>query len=89
LIAIMELQLPAWFKYRQGEAAPAGDKCFKLTAPVSAEAYIRTRQQDEKWLAEIASAPDAPAIAATEPKFQDEADAWRAAFELYRATVIY
>jgi hypothetical protein len=85
----MELQLPAWFKYRQGEAHPAGNNCYKLTAPVSEDAFIRIRQQDGKWLAELASTADGPDLSATEPKFDTEIEAWRAAFELYRARVIY
>jgi hypothetical protein len=85
----VESLVPAWFKYRQGEASPAGHNCYKLAAPLSDDAYICVREQDGKWLAAVKATPDGPDIHATEPKFEAEADAWRAAFELYRATVIY
>ena len=85
----MELPLPAWFKYRQGVAEPAGDNCYKLTAPVSDTAFIRVRQHDGAWQAVIAAAPDGPELGASEPNLADEAAAWRAAFDLYKSTVIY
>ena len=89
MTASMELPIPAWFKYRQGEAVPAGSNCYKLTAPLSEDAYIYVRNQDGKWQAVLKAAPNGPDVEATEPKFESEADAWRAAFELYRAVVIY
>ena len=42
----MELPIPAWFKYRQGEAKPVNENCFELTAPQMEPAYICIRQVD-------------------------------------------
>ena len=80
----MELQLPAWFKYRQGQAEPAGENCYKLTAPLQDPAFIRIRRVDGKWQAALADTADGPDVSATELVLETERDAWAAAFELYR-----
>ena len=80
----MELQQPAWFKYRQGKAEPAGDHCYQLTAPLQDPAHIRVRTADGKWQAAVADSADGPDVRATDPVFPTERDAWAAAFELYR-----
>lgn len=85
----MELQLPSWFKYRQGTAEPAGDNCYKLSAPLADDCYIRVYQKDGRWQAALANAIDEPDLRVTEPVFSRAADAWLAAFELYRAEKIY
>ena len=84
-----ELPLPAWFKYRQGKAEPAGDNCFRLSAPVSETGYIKVRPVGDAWEAGVADATDGPDVAATGPRFANEADAWKAAFELFRSVKIY
>ena len=58
----MELPIPAWFKYRQGEAKPVGENCYELTAPQMEPAYIRTRRTDVGWQAEVADSADGPAV---------------------------
>ncbi len=85
----MELQLPAWFKYRQGKAEPAGDNCYKLTAPVIDEGFIKIRPVNGQWEAALADSADGPDVAATEPVFASEAEAWKAAFEMFRSLKIY
>jgi hypothetical protein len=85
----MELQLPSWFKYRQGAAEPAGRHCYKLTAPLADEAFIRINAKDGRWQAALANSADGPDTRATEPVFDREVDAWNAAFELYRSEKIY
>lgn len=85
----MELQLPSWFKYRQGAAEPAGHHCYKLSAPLVDDAYIRIHAKDGRWQAALANTPDGPDIRVTEPVFARENDAWNAAFELYRVEKIY
>ena len=85
----MDLQVPSWLKYRQGELEPAGERCYKVSAPVSDPAYIRVRQRDGQWQAAVADAADGPDLRATEPVFPRESDAWSAAFELYRSARIY
>ena len=85
----MDLPLPSWFRYRQGIAEPAGEHCYKLRVPVIGAAFSRVRAQEGRWQAAVAQAPDGPDLHATEPKFAQEAEAWHAAFELYKSTVIY
>jgi hypothetical protein len=81
----MELQLPAWFKYRQGKAEPAGDDCFQLTAPQIAAAFIRIRANGGKWQAAVSDSADGPDIRVTDFTWDMPRDAWAAAFELYRS----
>lgn len=80
----MDLSIPSWFKYRQGEAKPAGDHCYLLTAPLVDPTHIKVRSVNGHWQAAVSVAPDGPDEAVTEPKFANEVDAWSAAFELYR-----
>jgi hypothetical protein len=84
----MELPIPAWFKYRQGQASPSGDNSYQLTAPLVDPAWIRVRQQDSAWVAALADSADGPDVIATDPKYATAADAWGAAFELYRSAKI-
>jgi hypothetical protein len=86
---MIDLLVPSWFKYRQGTAEPAGENCYKLTAPVVDDAYICVREQNGRWAAILSASPNGPDLRATEPVFDREADAWNAAFELYRAEKIY
>lgn len=80
----MEIQIPAWFKYRQGVVEPAGDNSYKVSAPVSDPAIIRIRQVYGKWQAAVADSVEGPDLHATESQFSRPNDAWNAAFELYR-----
>lgn len=80
----MEISIPSWFKYRQGVAEPAGENCYKLSAPVSEPAFIRIRQIYGQWQAAVADSADGPDLRATEPMFGRPHEAWNAAFELYR-----
>ena len=84
----MELPIPAWFKYRQGEAEPAGDHSYLLTAPLVDPTWIRIRLSDGKWQAAIADSADGPDAVTSAPIDGDEREAWQAAFELYRVAKI-
>ena len=84
----MEPIIPAWFKYRQGEAKPAGTNSYLLTAPLVDPTWIRVRLVDGKWQAAIAGSADGPDTVVSEPKYASEPDAWAAAFELYRIAKI-
>jgi hypothetical protein len=84
----MELPVPAWFKYRQGEAKAAGENTYELTAPVIEPAYIRIRTSDHGWQAEVADSADGPALLTSRSDIEFERDAWLAAFDLYRVTKI-
>jgi hypothetical protein len=83
----MELPIPAWFKYRQGEAKPAGDHSYLLTAPLADPTWIRVRIADGAWQAAIANSADGPDLMTSGP-LGDEHDAWLAAFDLYRVVKI-
>jgi hypothetical protein len=81
--------LPSWFKYRQGKAEPAGENTYRLTAPNQQEAFISVRRADgERWSAVLRYSADGPDAAATGAEFDNEADAWQGAFELYRQVVL-
>ena len=85
----MEPILPSWFKQRQAKAEPAGTDTYRLTAPNLGEAFISIRRADNgRWSAALRLAADGPDVAVTEPTFDQPADAWEAAFELYRAHVV-
>jgi hypothetical protein len=84
-----ELPIPAWFKYRQGKAEPAGEYCFKLTAPVKEDAFIKVRPLDGRWEAVLLAGAEGPERLTSGPRFASEHDAWCAAFEMYRAAMIY
>jgi hypothetical protein len=86
----MELDIPSWFRYRQGKAEKAADNCFKLTAPLLDPYYIRVRQNDQgRWIPSIANAPEGEDSMADSAGFDSLRDAWRAAFELYRHVALY
>jgi hypothetical protein len=86
---MIDLVVPSWFKYRQGTAEPAGENCCRLSAPVTDDAFICIRPQNGRWAAVLTASQNGPELRATEPVFDTEADAWHAAFELYRAEKIY
>jgi hypothetical protein len=86
----MHVELPTWFKYRQGKAEPAGDDVLRLTAPNLPEAYVGVRRgEGGRWAGFLRAAAGGPDLAATAPEFERENDAWQAAFELHRSRVVY
>ena len=85
----MEIPIPSWFKYRQGNAEASGENCYKLSAPVSEPAFIRVREKENRWQAVVSDSADGPDVRATGPDFANAHDAWVAAFELYRSVRIY
>ena len=85
----MDLTAPYWFKQRQGKAEPAGDHLYRLTAPNLAEAFVGIRKDNyARWSASVRGKADGPDLEATEPLFDNEPEAWYAAFELYRRHII-
>jgi hypothetical protein len=85
----MELIVPTWFKYRQGKAEPAGEDTYRLTAPNLTDAFIHIHRTDNgRWSAVLRGAPDGPALAVTEPEYESVNEAWSAAFELYRNSLV-
>lgn len=80
----MELPIPAWFKYRQCEAKPAGDRCYVVTAPQIEPIYMRVRQTESGWQAALAKSADGPDTLTSAPNLSTEHEAWLTAFELLR-----
>ncbi len=80
----MELPIPAWFKYRQCEAKPAGERAYHVTAPQMTPAFMRVRPAGAAWQAALSDSADGPDVVASRPDLATEHDAWVAAFELYR-----
>jgi hypothetical protein len=81
---------PFWFKQRQLKYEPAGsDNLLKITGPNLGDAFIRIQQTDKgRWLAAFRRSADGPDDAVTEPNIPGPREAWDAAFELYRLSVI-
>jgi hypothetical protein len=81
--------LPTWFKQRQGKAEPAGENVYRLTAPILPESFIGIRPSgDGRWSAFLRMTADGADVAATEARFTTPNDAWEAAFELHRTTLV-
>jgi hypothetical protein len=82
--------LPFWFKQRQCKAEPAGDEnVLKVSGPNLGEAFIGiARGDNNRWRAFMRAAADGPDTAGTEAEFDNTTDAWEAAFELFRTSVI-
>lgn len=82
--------VPFWFKQRQCKAEPAGDgQTLKVSGPNLGEAFIGIAQgENGKWRAFIRTSAEGPDVTATEPEFDNAADAWEVAFELFRTGVI-
>lgn len=82
--------LPFWFKQRQGKAEEVGPETLRLSGPNMSEAFISIRHNgDGRWQAALRTSADGPDVAATPPAFDSTADAWEAAFELFRSHVLY
>jgi hypothetical protein len=80
--------LPFWFKQRQCKAEPSGDHTLRVSGPNLGEAYLSIRPEGGRWRASLRLKADGPEVAVTEPDIPTEAEAWDAAFELYRTHVI-
>ena len=80
---------PFWFKQRQAKLEPVGENTFKVTAPNQGEAYLHIQLSDnQRWKAGVRSTPDGADLAITDAEFQDPTQAWEAAFELYRRSLV-
>jgi hypothetical protein len=86
----MSLIVPSWFKHRQGKAEEVAPNIYRLSAPQMPESFVAIRQADDgKWSAALRTAADGPDVAATDATFENPGDAWTAAFELHRLTLVY
>ena len=60
-----------------------------MTAPNQGEAFIGIRPVDQdQWLAALRATADGPDVSVTQEPFASRAEAWEAAFELYRIECI-
>jgi hypothetical protein len=85
----MRVEVPSWFKYRQGKAEPAGDNLLKLTGPNLVEGYVGIRPAENGgWHAFVRAQADGPDLDATRSPLETQLDAWYAAFELFRTHMI-
>jgi hypothetical protein len=85
----MEPILPFWFKQRQAKAEAAGPDTYRLTAPNLREAFISIRKDSAgHWGAALRLEADGPEVAVTSTAYATPTEAWDAAFEMYRRTLI-
>jgi len=85
----MELVPPFWFSMRQGKLESLGNDVYRLTAPNLKEAFIRIWQNEAaRWVGAFRQTADGPDLAMTDVAYDNPADAWGAAFELYRNHVV-
>lgn len=80
---------PYWFTQRQAKAEEAGANIYRLTAPNLKESFITIRQEESgRWLGALRYAADGQDEATTGAQYDNPADAWYGAFELYRNAVV-
>ena len=85
----MQPVLPSWFKQRQGKAEPAGENTYRLTAPNMGEAFIRIQRDNSgKWSASLRETSEGPDLELSAPEWENEPEAWQAAFEYYRTALV-
>lgn len=79
----MPVTTPTWFKQRQAKAEPAGDNALKVSGPNLHEGVVAIRKTDAGWVAAVKDKPESADLRVSDP-IANEAEAWGAAFELYR-----
>jgi hypothetical protein len=84
----MDPVVPFWFKQRQCKAEPAGENMLRVSGPNLGEAFLYIRPEGAHWRAGVRQTADGPDVAATDPDIPTQEEAWEAAFELYRISVI-
>lgn len=83
------INIPTWFKYRQGKAEPVADHFYRLIGPNLPETFLGLRRADTgNWQGYLRFNADGADEATTDPKYTNEYDAWDVAFEMYREKVI-
>jgi len=83
----MTVTVPTWFKQRQAKAEPAGDNALKVTGPNLHEGVVALRKSADGWIAAVKDRADGDDLRVSNP-IADEAEAWAAAFELFRRQFI-
>ncbi len=80
---------PHWFKQRQCKAEPVGsDNLLKLSGPNLGEAFIRIEPANGRWIAALRLTADGQDVGKSATDYRNPAEAWQAAFELYRTQLI-
>jgi hypothetical protein len=80
--------IPFWFKQRQCNAEPVGDRMLKLTGPNLAEAFIYIEPIDGRWRVGLRKTADGADVLTAETDKPSAQAAWDAAFELYRGHLL-
>ncbi len=84
----MAVTTPFWFKQRQGTLAEAGPDLVRVSGPNLKEAFLGIRRGDVGWSAFMRFAADGPDVESTPAEIRTPYDAWEAAFEIYRKSVV-
>jgi hypothetical protein len=80
---------PFWFGQRQCKLEPLEDGSYRVTGPNLAEAFIGIRPREYgRWAPEFRLAKDGPNLAEADAELATPQEAWDAAFELYRLSLI-
>ena len=81
----MEPVPPFWFKQRQGTMEPTGEDAHLVKAPNLDPAVVLIRRSaDGGWEPAVRRQADGPDLVAGARSYANRADAWNAAFELFR-----
>jgi hypothetical protein len=86
----MPLEVPSWFKGRQGSAEEAGPNTYKLTAPNVREAFLVIKPEgDGRYTAAVRFEASGPDVASSAGSVESPREAWEQAFEMYRKMLIF
>ncbi len=86
----MTLDVPSWFKGRQGKVEEISPGTYRITGPNLPESIVGARLTDDlHWQAFLRDKADGPETAVSLPIFPNAREALAEAFELYRVRCIY
>jgi hypothetical protein len=85
----VELVTPTWFKQRQAKAEPAGDNTYRLFGPNLPECFLSIRRGEKGlWQGALRYEAAGHDVSVWDTVFEQDHEAWQAAFEMYRRLVI-
>lgn len=80
---------PFWAVQRQIKIEEAKDGFCRLTAPIMPESFIGIRKEENGlWAGVFRHDLEGEDTEASEPIYNNELDAWNAAFEIFRNRVV-
>ena len=81
--------IPFWFKQRQGKAEAVGADLLRVTAPNLGEAFVGVKKSAEgQWEPVFRVSMDGENLASQGSFFATSPEAWDAAFEHYRESLV-